>query len=77
MNCEEVYPEMERRLSDLMGRVAASDTVLKQVNRNLPSGGEWLASAEEVARGGREKFGGTGSIWISGSLAGCGCRALR
>ena len=51
-----MYPEIEQRLSDLMSRLAASDTALERVNRNLPSGGAWLASAEEVARGGREKF---------------------
>ena len=54
----DVYPQLERRLADLIGRVAASDTALERINRNLPSDGNWLASAEEVARGGREKFGG-------------------
>jgi chromosome segregation ATPase len=53
-----VYPEIERRLADLIGRVAASDAALDRVNRNLPSARVWLASAEEIARGGQEKFGG-------------------
>ncbi len=52
----QVYPEIEQRLSGLMVRLAASDDVLARVNRNLPAGASSLTSAEEVARGGRDRF---------------------
>jgi chromosome segregation ATPase len=55
---QEVYPEIERRLADLIGRVAANNDTLERINRSLPSGACWLSGAEEVARGGREKFDG-------------------
>jgi hypothetical protein len=53
----EIYPAVERQLSDLVRRVAFNDAELDVVNRNRPAGAAGLASAEEVARGGREKFG--------------------
>ena len=54
----EVYPQIERRLAELVGRIAANNATLERVNSNLPSGSPGLAEAEEIARGGREKFGG-------------------
>lgn len=54
----EVYPDIEQRLADLIGRVAANNDTLERTNRSLPSGAPWLASSEEIARGGREKFDG-------------------
>jgi chromosome segregation ATPase len=52
----EVYPAIENRLADLVGRVAANNAVLDRVNRRLPTATSPLASAEMVARGGRERF---------------------
>ena len=50
------YPEIERRLSQLMHRLATSDEANRRVNRSLPSDTRPLQSAEEIARGGRERF---------------------
>jgi hypothetical protein len=52
----EVYPAIEQRLSDLMGRLTANNALLERINRNLPSGACRLKSAEEIARGGEERF---------------------
>jgi hypothetical protein len=52
----EVYPDIERRLVGLVARVAANDAELERVNRSRPNKAPWLTGAEEVARGGRERF---------------------
>jgi hypothetical protein len=47
-----------RALENTAIRVAANNDTLERINRSLPSGACWLSGAEEVARGGREKFDG-------------------
>jgi hypothetical protein len=44
---------VSRRLprTDLAGWIAANDAVIERVNRKLPHGANWLASAEAIARG--------------------------
>jgi len=52
----DVYPEIERCLTDLMGRVAANNESLEKVNLRLPASALELYSSEEVARPGRSKY---------------------
>jgi hypothetical protein len=48
----EMYPVVEKRLSDLIGRIAANDREVAWINASrLPDGAERLLSAELVARG--------------------------
>ena len=47
----EVYPPLAEKLADLAARIAANDAVIERVNRKLPHGANWLASAEAIARG--------------------------
>jgi Sec-independent protein translocase protein TatA len=48
----EIYPEFERRLSAVLGRIAANDREVLWINRGrLPEGAERLLGAELVARG--------------------------
>jgi hypothetical protein len=49
----EIYPDVERRLSDLVGRIAANDREVAWVNSagRLPNGEKRLLPAELVARG--------------------------
>jgi chromosome segregation ATPase len=47
---DEVYPAMAERLAGLMARVASNDAAIDRVNRSLPDGAKWMASAEFVAR---------------------------
>jgi hypothetical protein len=47
-----MHPEIERRLSDLIGRIAANDREVAWVNSHrVPEGAERLLSAELIARG--------------------------
>jgi Sec-independent protein translocase protein TatA len=48
----EMYPDIEKRLSDLIGRIAANDREIAWVNSGrVPEGEKRLLSAELVARG--------------------------
>ena len=58
----EFYPAAAERLADLAARVAANDAVIEQINRSLPEGAQWAASAEEIARGLRGFMDGTAFI---------------
>jgi hypothetical protein len=47
----DLYPQIEKQLTDLMRRIVANDTALAEVNSRLPSGLGQLARVDEVARG--------------------------
>ena len=46
-----LFPQIEKQLTDLMKRIALNDAALADINRKLPSGADRLASVDETARG--------------------------
>ena len=60
------------QLADLATRIAANDAVIERVNRKLPHGANWLASAEAIARGLRGFV--DGPTYIPASPSRCACQ---
>jgi len=60
---KEVYPTFAARLADVLARIDANDREIEYSNtRARPSGAEWLAGAEMVARGLKGFVDGTADV---------------